>query len=138
MQKEAYALFRKAKKFAGPAGLARRDMRQEGRSLLGRARKLGAGRRVGARARHGGCATNTGLDSGCLASAPGWRSSMKRPRASGRLLDSIARSDRIVLAGDHCQLPHRTFMNGRLGLACLEAMILRRKVTRLADSIPAA
>ena len=108
--KEAYSLFRKAGKFtrARPEPGARRDMRQEGRSLLTEARRLEAqavewvldSATVL-------CSTTTGLDSEVLG----------QRRFNLAVIDEAAQStepgcwiplsrcDRVVLAGDHCQLP---------------------------------
>ncbi|HEV8062631.1 MAG TPA: AAA domain-containing protein [Gemmataceae bacterium] len=108
--KEAYALFRKAGKFtrARPEPGARRDMRQEGRSLLTEARRLESqavewvldSATVL-------CSTTTGLDSEVLG----------QRRFNLAVIDEAAQStepgcwiplsrcDRVVLAGDHCQLP---------------------------------
>jgi superfamily I DNA and/or RNA helicase len=108
--KEAYALFRQAGKFtrARPEPGARRDMRQEARALLADARKLEAQalERI-LNATPILCSTTTGLDSeiigqrrfdllvideGCQTTEPGcWI--------------PLLRSSRVVLAGDHCQLP---------------------------------
>jgi superfamily I DNA and/or RNA helicase len=110
MAKEAFALFRKAGKWtrAKPEPGARRDMRQEARSLLSDARRLEA--QAVERILHQAtvlCATTTGLDGellgersfdlvvideACQSTEPGcWV-----PLLRGR---------RLVLAGDHCQLP---------------------------------
>ena len=108
--KEAYALFRKAGKFtrARPEPGERRDMRQEGRSLLTEARRLESqavewvldSATVL-------CSTTTGLDSEVLG----------QRRFNLAVIDEAAQStepgcwiplsrcDRVVLAGDHCQLP---------------------------------
>ena len=108
--KEAYALFRQAGKTtrAKPEPGARRDMRQEGRALLADARRLEnqAVDRVldGVRIV---CCTTTGLDpevlgqrrfdlvvidEACQSTEPGcWV--------------PLLRCDRVILAGDHCQLP---------------------------------
>ena len=108
--KEAFALFRKAGKYtrAKPEPGARRDMRQEARNLLADARKLEA--QAVERVLDGAsilCSTTTGLDSelvgqrmydlvvideACQSTEPGcWL-----PLLWGQ---------RVVLAGDHCQLP---------------------------------
>lgn len=108
--KEAFALFRKAGKYtrARPEPGARRDMRQEARNLLADARQLEtqAVKRIldGASVL---CSTTTGLDSeligqrsfglvvideACQGTEPGcWV--------------PLLRGQRLVLAGDHCQLP---------------------------------
>jgi superfamily I DNA and/or RNA helicase len=108
--KEAFALFRKAGKWtrAKPEPGARSDMRQEARALLADARKLED--RAIERILDSAtviCATLTGLDSevlgqrsfdlavideACQCTEPGcWI--------------PVLRSRRVVLAGDHCQLP---------------------------------
>jgi superfamily I DNA and/or RNA helicase len=110
MAKEAFALFRKAGKWARakPEPGARRDMRQEARDLLADARRLES--QAVERILSGAtvlCATTTGLDAAvlgdrsfdlvvideaCQSTEPGcWV-----PLLRGR---------RVVLAGDHCQLP---------------------------------
>ena len=110
MAKEAFALFRKAGKWtrSKPEPGARRDMRQEARNLLADARRLEAHavEHILNRATIL-CATTTGLDGellgdrtfdlivideACQSTEPGcWV-----PLLRGR---------RLVLAGDHCQLP---------------------------------
>jgi superfamily I DNA and/or RNA helicase len=110
MAKEAFALFRKAGKWtrAKPEPGARRDMRQEARDLLADARKLEA--QAVERILSGAsvlCATTTGLDGellgertfdllvideACQSTEPGCWVPLPRGR-------------RLVLAGDHCQLP---------------------------------
>lgn len=108
--KEAFALFRQAGKWtrAKPEPGARRDMRQEARALLADARRLEA--QAVERILDGAaivCATLTGLDAellgrrafdlavvdeACQSTEPGtWV--------------PLLRSGRLVLAGDHCQLP---------------------------------
>lgn len=110
MAREAYALFRKAGKWTRgkPEPGARRDMRQEARNLLADARRLEshAVERILHRATVL-CATTTGLDGdllgersfdlvvideACQSTEPGcWV--------------PLPRGGRVVLAGDHCQLP---------------------------------
>jgi len=108
--KEAFALFRQAGKWtrAKPEPGARREQRQEARNLLADARRLED--RAVARVLAGAsvvCATTTGLDRGflgdqafdlavldeaCQTTEPGcWI--------------PLQRCGRVVLAGDHCQLP---------------------------------
>jgi superfamily I DNA and/or RNA helicase len=110
LAKEAYALFRKAARFtrARPEPGARRDMRQEAREMLADARRLEsqAVEQVLNRATVL-CATLTGLDSEVLG----------QRRFDLAVLDEacqstepgcwipLLRSERVVLAGDHCQLP---------------------------------
>lgn len=108
--KEAFALFRQAKKWtrAKPEPGARRDMRQEAKALLADARKLEtqAVERI-LNAAPILCATTTGLDSEIIGSR----------RFNLLVIDEacqttepgcwipLLRCDRVVLAGDHCQLP---------------------------------
>jgi superfamily I DNA and/or RNA helicase len=108
--KEAFALFRQAGKWtrARPEPGARHDMRQEARALLADARRLEA--QAVERILNAApilCATTTGLDSevigqrrfdllvideACQTTEPGcWV--------------PLLRADRVVLAGDPCQLP---------------------------------
>jgi superfamily I DNA and/or RNA helicase len=108
--KEAFALFRRAAKWtrAKPEPGARRDMREEARDLLADARRLEA--QAAERILDGAavlCATTTGLDDGLLA----------RRAFDLVVIDEAAQStepgcwiplprgQRLVLAGDHCQLP---------------------------------
>jgi superfamily I DNA and/or RNA helicase len=108
--KEAFALFRHASKWtrAKPEPGARKDLRKEARDLLADARQLvarAADRILDAAAVV--CATTTGLDSEVL----GQRS------FDTVIIDEAAQSTepgcwipllrgrRVVLAGDHCQLP---------------------------------
>jgi ATP-dependent RNA/DNA helicase IGHMBP2 len=108
--KEAFALFRKAGKWtrARPEPGARQDMRKEARDLLAEARRLET--QAIERILDGAtvlCATTTGLDSEILG----------RRRFDLAVIDEAAQStepgcwiplgrcQRVVLAGDHCQLP---------------------------------
>ncbi len=137
--KEAYALLRQAKKFtrARPEPGARRDMRQEARALLADARRLEnlAVERI-LNAAPILCATTTGLDSevigprrfdllvideACQTTEPGcWI--------------PLMRCDRVVLAGDHCQLPPTVVSPeaARLGFG---VSLLERLVARYGDAI---
>jgi ATP-dependent RNA/DNA helicase IGHMBP2 len=108
--KEALALFRKADRHtrARPERGARRDTRQEARSLLADARRLEA-QAVEQVLDEAAvvCATTTGLDDSLLG----------RRRFGLVVVDEacqstepgcwvpLARAERVVLAGDHCQLP---------------------------------
>jgi ATP-dependent RNA/DNA helicase IGHMBP2 len=108
--KEAYALLRQARKFtrARPEPGTRRDLRQEARALLADARRLQnqAVERI-LNAAPVLCATTTGLDSEVIG----------QRRFDLLVLDEacqttepgcwipLLRCDRVVLAGDHCQLP---------------------------------
>jgi superfamily I DNA and/or RNA helicase len=108
--KEAFALFRKAGKWtrARPESGARQDMRREARDLLAEARRLEA--QAVERILDSAtilCVTTTGLDSEILG----------QRRFNLAVIDEAAQStepgcwipltrcDRLVLAGDHCQLP---------------------------------
>ncbi|HWG44394.1 MAG TPA: AAA domain-containing protein [Gemmataceae bacterium] len=108
--KEAFALFRQAKKWtrARPEPGARRDLRQEGRSLLADARRLEAQAVESIlNAAPILCATMTGLDSEIIGRRPfdllvlDEACQTTEPGCWIPLL----RSARVVLAGDHCQLP---------------------------------
>jgi superfamily I DNA and/or RNA helicase len=110
LAKDAFALFRKAGKWtrARPEPGARRDMRQEARDLLADARRLEAHavEHVLDRATVL-CATTTGLDSDLL----GERSfdlvvidEAAQSTEPGCWVP-LLRARRVVLAGDHCQLP---------------------------------
>jgi len=108
--KEAFALFRKAGKWtrARPEPGARQDMRREARDLLAEARRLEAQavERI-LDAATVVCATTTALDSEILG----------QRRFGLAVIDEAAQStepgcwilltrcDRLILAGDHCQLP---------------------------------
>jgi superfamily I DNA and/or RNA helicase len=130
--KEAFALFRQAGKWtrARPEPGARQQLRQEARSLLGDARQLEA--RAVERVLDGAailCATTTGLDDdligsrrfdllvideACQSTEPGcW--------------PALNRADRVVLAGDHCQLPPTVLSNEAarqgLGVSLLERLV---------------
>jgi ATP-dependent RNA/DNA helicase IGHMBP2 len=110
LTKEAFALFRKAAKWtrAKPEPGARGDLRQEARQLLADARKLEdqAAERI-LDAATVVCATTTGLDAEVLG----------QRRFDLVVIDEAAQSTepgcwvplprggRVVLAGDHCQLP---------------------------------
>ena len=130
--KEAYALFRKAAKWtrAKPEPGARRDMREEARALLADARRLEAQavERI-LNATPILCATATGLDGeilggrrfdllvideACQTTEPGcW--------------PPLLRCERVVLAGDHCQLPptvvSRDAARQGFGVSLLERLV---------------
>jgi superfamily I DNA and/or RNA helicase len=108
--KEAFALFRKARKYtrARPEPGARREQRQEGRELLAEVRRLEAqavDRILDSAAVL--CSTTTALDSDILG----------QRQFDLAVLDEacqttepgcwvpLLRCQRVVLAGDHCQLP---------------------------------
>jgi superfamily I DNA and/or RNA helicase len=142
--KEAFALFRQAGKWtrARPEPGARQQLRQEARSLLTDARQL-EGRAV-ERVLDSApilCATTTGLDDellgsrhfdlvvldeACQSTEPGcW--------------PALNRADRVVLAGDHCQLPPTVLSSeaGRqgLGISLLERLVEQHgeRITRRLD-----
>jgi ATP-dependent RNA/DNA helicase IGHMBP2 len=141
LSKEAFALFRKARKFtrARPEPGARRDMRQEGRDLLAEARRLEA--QAAERVLDSAtilCATTTGLDSEILG----------QRRFDLAVVDEAAQStepgcwipllrcQRLVLAGDHCQLPPTVLSaeaaGGGFGVSLLERLagLYGEQVTR--------
>ena len=110
LAKEAFALFRQARKFtrARPEPGTRQAMRQEARALLADARQLEA--QAVERILNGAtvlCATLTGLDSEVLGQRSfdlaviDEASQSTEPACWLPLL----RCQRVVLAGDHCQLP---------------------------------
>jgi superfamily I DNA and/or RNA helicase len=142
--KEAFALFRQAGKWtrARPEPGARQEMRREARSMLADARKLEAlaVERI-LDAAPVLCATTTGLDPDLLGSR----------RFDLLVIDeacqttepgcwpAINRADRIVLAGDHCQLPptvlsHDAVRQG-LGVSLLERLVENhgQRITRRLD-----
>jgi hypothetical protein len=108
--KEAFALFRKAGKFtrARPEPGARRDQRQEARNLLADARRLEAGavEQILDRATVL-CATTTGLDSEVLGHRQFNLAVIDEASQSTEpgCWVPLPRCRRLVLAGDHCQLP---------------------------------
>lgn len=110
LAREAFALFRQARKFtrAKPEPGARQAMRQEGKALLADSRRM-EGEAV-ERILNGStilCATLTGLDSEVLGQRTfdlaviDEASQSTEPACWLPLL----RCQRVVLAGDHCQLP---------------------------------
>ena len=132
--KEAYALFRKAKKFtrAKPEPGMRQDLRREGRALLADARQME--NRAVEKLLDGAtvlCATLTGLDDSLLADR----------RFDLLVIDEacqstepacwipLARCERVVLAGDHRQLPptilSRPAEDSGLGISLLERLVER-------------
>ena len=137
--KEAFALFRQAGKWtrAKPEPGARRDQRQEARALLADARKLEA--QAVDRILDSApvlCATTTGLDSevvgvrrfdllvideACQTTEPGcWV--------------PLLRAGRVVLAGDHCQLPP-TVLSGEAARQGFGVSLLERLVTLYGDRV---
>jgi superfamily I DNA and/or RNA helicase len=132
MVREAFALFCKADRFtrAKPEPGAKRAMRQEARALLGDARKS-EDRAVESvlNSAHILCATLTGLSDELL---------------GGRVFDlvvideagqgtepaawlAVLRAKRVVLAGDHCQLPPTVLSadaaRGGLGISLMERLL---------------
>jgi len=108
--KQAFALFRQARKWtrARPEPGARRDQRQEARALLADARRLEAQAVESIlNAAPILCSTTTGLDSKIIGGRPfdllviDEACQTTEPGCWIPLL----RSARVVLAGDHCQLP---------------------------------
>ncbi len=131
LAKDAFALFRKAGKWtrAKPEPGARRDMRQEARELLADARRLEA--RAVERVLDGAsllCATTTALDSELL----GQRAfDLAVIDEAGQSTEPgcwvpLLRSRRVVLAGDHCQLPPTVLSaeaeQGGFGVSLLERL----------------
>ncbi|MBX9682148.1 MAG: AAA family ATPase [Gemmataceae bacterium] len=108
--KKAFALFRQAGKYtrAKPEPGARQAMRQEGRALLDDARKLE--NQAVDRILNGAtivCATLTGLDSEVLGQR---RFGLAVIDEAAQCTEPVCwlpllRSESLVLAGDHCQLP---------------------------------
>jgi superfamily I DNA and/or RNA helicase len=142
--KEAFALFRQAGKWtrARPEPGARQQMRQEARALLTDARKLEAG--AVASILYSTpivCATLTGLDAELLGER----------RFDLVVIDEACQStepgcwiplgwgDRLVLAGDHCQLPPTVLSSeaqrGGFGVSLQERLVARfgERVTRRLD-----
>ena len=142
--KEALSLFRKAAKWtrAKPEPGARRDMRQEARTLLADARRLEA--QAVERILDAApvlCATTTGLDPEVIG----------RRRFNLLVLDEacqttepgcwppLLRCDRVVLAGDPCQLPPTVLSQQAVrqgfGVSLLERLIglYGERVTRRLD-----
>jgi superfamily I DNA and/or RNA helicase len=142
--KEAFALFRQAGKWtrAKPEPGARQQMRQEARALLADARKLEAGAVQAILSRAPVvCATLTGLDADLLGDR----------RFDLVVIDEACQStepgcwiplgwgDRLVLAGDHCQLPPTVLSNeaqrGGFGVSLQERLVERfsGRITRRLD-----
>lgn len=137
--KDAFALFRKAGKWtrAKPEPGARGDMRREARALLDDARKLE--QRAVERVLDSAtvlCATLTGLDSevlgqrtfdlavideACQCTEPGcWI--------------PLLRSKRVVLAGDHCQLPP-TVLSPEAASRGFDVSLLERLVDQFGPAV---
>jgi superfamily I DNA and/or RNA helicase len=141
LAKEAFALFRKAKKFtrAKPEPGARQDLRREGRALLADARQLE--NRAVEKLLDGAsvlCATLTGLDDSLLGDRHFDLLVIDEACQSTEpaCWIALARCERVVLAGDHCQLPptvlSRPAADGGLGISLLERLVERlgRQATR--------
>jgi superfamily I DNA and/or RNA helicase len=134
LAKEAYALFRKAKKFtrAKPEPGMRQDLRREGRALLADARQLEnrAVEKLLDRATVL-CATLTGLDDSLLADRHFDLLVIDEACQSTEpaCWIALARCERVVLAGDHCQLPptviSRPALDSGLGVSLLERLVTR-------------
>jgi superfamily I DNA and/or RNA helicase len=110
LSKEAYALFKKAGKWtrAKPEPGARQSMRREARDLLADARRLEA--QAVERILDGAtvlCATTTGLDPEVLGPRRFDLAVIDEAAQSTEpgCWIPLARCQRLVLAGDHCQLP---------------------------------
>jgi superfamily I DNA and/or RNA helicase len=130
--KEAHALFRQSSRWtrAKPQPGERQQLRQEARSLLADARKMEAqavAQILGSASVV--CATLTGLDDDLLADR----------RFDLLVIDeacqttepacwiALARADRVLLAGDHCQLPPTVLSNeaarNGFGVSLLERLV---------------
>ena len=137
--KEAFALFRQAKKWtrARPEPGARRDLRQEARALLAEVRRLEAlaVERVLDDARVI-CATLTGLDSELLG----------QRRFDVAVIDEacqstepanwlpLLRANKVILAGDHCQLPP-TVISPEAAEQGLSVSLMERLVARFGPAV---
>lgn len=110
LAREAFALFRQAKKFtrAKPEPGARRDLRREGRDMLADARRLEAQviEHILDRATIV-CATLTGLDAALLGRRTFELAVIDEAAQATEpaCWPALLRCGRVVLAGDHCQLP---------------------------------
>jgi hypothetical protein len=137
--KDAFALFRQADKWtrAKPQPGEKAALRREARELLGEARKLEAlaVERIMDDARIV-CATLTGLDSEMLG----------RRRFDLAVLDEacqstepaswlpLLRANRVVLAGDHCQLPP-TVVSPEAAEKGLAVSLMERLVSRYGEQV---
>jgi hypothetical protein len=132
LARQAFALFRQAGKFtrARPEPGARQQLRQEARALLADARRL-EGQAV-ERILDGAavvCATLTGLDSDVLGARPFDLAVLDEAAQSTEpaCWPALLRCARVVLAGDHCQLPP-TILSPEaaregLGLSLMERLV---------------
>src|SRR5262249_32912979 len=139
LSKDAHALFRQASRYtrAKPPPGFRRDLRQEARALLADARRLQqqALEQILDRTPIL-CATTTGLDDGILG----------KRRFDLLVLDEacqstepgcwipLLRCDRVVLAGDHCQLPP-TILSPEAARGGLAVSLMERLVGRYGDEV---
>lgn len=138
LAKEAFALFRKAGKWtrARPEPGARRNLRQEAREMLADARRWEA--QAVERILNGAtvvCATLTGLDSEVLGQR---RFDLAVIDEAGQSTEPtcwlpLLRCQRLVLAGDHCQLPptviSREAASEGFGFSLLERLVERYGAT---------
>lgn len=142
LAKEGFALFRKAGKYtrAKPEPGARRDMRQEARALLADARRLEA--QVVESILNGAavvCATLTGLNSEILGQRQFDVAVIDEAGQSTEpaCWTPLLRCRRVVLAGDHCQLPPTVVSQEAaregFGISLMERLVNRygTDVTRL-------
>jgi superfamily I DNA and/or RNA helicase len=142
--KEAYALFRQAGKFtrARPEPGARQAMRQEARALLADARRMEdqAVERILNEATVL-CATLTGLDGEVLGQRTFDLAVIDEASQSTEPASwlPLLRCQRVVLAGDHCQLPPTVLSQEAaqqgLGVSLMERLVARygSQVTRRLD-----
>ncbi|MBL8796145.1 MAG: AAA family ATPase [Planctomycetia bacterium] len=132
--KEAFALFRQASKFrrARPEPGERREQRQEARALLAEARRLEA--QAVERILNGAdvlCATLTGLDAATLGERQFDLAVLDEACQSTEPACwlPLLRCRRVVLAGDHCQLPPTVLsaeaVKQGFGVSLLERLVAR-------------
>jgi superfamily I DNA and/or RNA helicase len=137
--KEAFALFRQAAKWtrAKPEPGAKRDMRQEARALLADARKLEdrAVERVLDSAAIV-CATLTGLDEGVLGERSFDLAVIDEACQSTEpgCWIPLLRCGRVILAGDHCQLPP-TVLSPEAARQGFSVSLLERLVARFGPAV---
>ncbi|MFO0963973.1 MAG: AAA domain-containing protein [Gemmataceae bacterium] len=144
LTREAFALFRQAKRFtrAKPEPGARRELRGEAREMLRDARRLEAQivEHLLSSARIV-CSTLTGLDAAFLGKQA---FDLAVIDEAGQATEPacwlpLVRSGRLVLAGDHCQLPptilSREAQEGGFGVSMMERLVARHgaAVTRRLD-----
>lgn len=144
LAKKAFALFRQAGKWtrAKPEPGARQQLRQEGRALLEDSRRLES--QAVERVLNGAsvvCATLTGLDSAILGQRTFDVAVIDEAAQCTEPVSwlPILRSGRLVLAGDHCQLPptilSQEAADGGFGVSLMERLAVRygTQVTRRLD-----